>query len=66
MSFVFVDEVAYPVDTLAELAAAKEALAEANLTRAQVWAGAPDCPDSYLVNEWVYADGAAHVAYGAR
>lgn len=54
MSYILIDDVVYPVDTWTQIESAKEALSEAGLTKAQVWAGCPDCPDTYRVARFVY------------
>jgi|GEM_PF-6352429 len=46
----------YPVDTLEEIEAAQAALRDAGLDAAPVYAGDPDCPDSYANGRVLFAN----------
>lgn len=46
---------AYSIDTLAEIEIAQAAMLEADMTEAPVYAGAPDCPDSYANGQTLFA-----------
>jgi hypothetical protein len=67
MAHVFIGEtsdgepLAWPVDTLRQVRRAQRALLEAGLERVEVYAGAPDCPDSYRSGEFLAAPAARPV-----
>mgnify|MGYP000166779489 CR=1 FL=1 len=45
----------YPIDTAEQIAVARAALREAGLDKAAVYAGDPECPDSYTTGAVLFA-----------
>lgn len=45
----------YTTDTPAEIEIAQEAMRAAGITEADVWAGDPECPDSYKNGQKLFA-----------
>lgn len=64
--YVVIAEQSYPIDSAAECEAADQALLDAGLSETPVYAGDPECPDSYR-NGRVYrlSTPAVEVAYAA-
>jgi hypothetical protein len=46
---------AYPIDTDEQIEAAREAMRKAGLNQAAVFAGDPNCPDSYATGQVLFA-----------
>lgn len=54
-TYIMIENTAFAVDTEEQIAAAREALSEAGLTEAVVFAGDPECPDSYATSNKLFA-----------
>ena len=61
-TFICINDETYLTDTDKQIAAARKALMVAGLESAPVWAGHPDCPDSYRNGDVLWALTAADLA----
>lgn len=59
-TYVVINEELYPVDTPDQIDTAQTALVNVGQYSARVYAGDPECPDSYWNGQTLYQPGWAH------